>query len=160
MNGAVLLKNMKDAESNLPTDILARAVMSGKEYGWRRADVVATIRVAPSVGLAVLGGQVQFVVPDGTCELYWMNFDPTERKPQEPSDTYVSRSSEETLAALQRVMSHDLVQEGVSTFGILKQKQSQGIDLEQHLLFIVYLQTEKEAEQSPGGDSLKAAPLE
>ena len=143
---------MKDAEYMLPTDILSKAVLSGKEYGWRRQDIVDAIKAAASVGLAVLGGQVQFVLSDGTCELYWMNYDSTDRNPDEPWESFVNRSSEETLAGLQHIMSHDLVQEGVSNFGFLKEKQSQGVKLEDSLLFIVYFQTEKEAEPVNQGD--------
>jgi hypothetical protein len=155
LNSDVRLKNMKDAESKLPTNILEKAVISGNEYGWRRPDVVAVIKAAPSSGLAVLGGQIQFVVPDGTCELYWMNFDPTDRKPEESWEAYAIRSSEETLALVDGVMSVDLVQEGINHFGILKENQSQGLDLEQHLLFIVYFQAQEEAEQDAPADADK-----
>ena len=129
---------MKDVKSMLPPDVLAKAIISGNEYGWRRQDVFQAIAAATSVGLAILGGQVQFILPEGTCELYWMDYDPADRKPDEPWQSYVTRSGEETALALQRVMTKDLVQEGINHFALLKQKHSQGVCLEDFICFIVY----------------------
>jgi hypothetical protein len=144
-------RKMEDAEIKLPLDVLVRAVKRGNEYGWRRADIADAVSAAPSVGLALLGGQVQFVFPDGTCELYWKSYDPTSRRSGETWADYSRRSAEETLSALKRVMSEDLVQEGVDNSGFLREKQSQGIDLEKHLAFIAYFETEEEAERKPRG---------
>lgn len=139
---------MKDAELNLPADVLAKAVVSGNEYGWRKGDVIHAVEAARSVGLAVLGGQVQFVVPGATCELYWKEYGPTQRKPGESWESFAARSVEETLVSLERVMKNDLVQEGVSNFSLLRKWQAEGMNLEDQLLFIVYFQAEEEAEPS------------
>jgi hypothetical protein len=149
---------MTDTESILPTDVLSKAVLSGKEYGWHRQDIIDAIKAAGPVGLAVLGGQVQFVLPEGTCELYWISYDSTDRNPDEPWDSFVNRSSKETLLALDHIMSRDLVQEGVNNFGFLKEKQSQGANIEDSLLFIAYFQTEKEAEPGGAANSAKRRP--
>ena len=118
--------------------------MSGGESGWRRGDVLEAVRSAPSVGLAVLGGQVQFLLPDGTCELYWLDYDPPGRHRTEPFPTYAGRSSGETIAALQRVLAMDLVHEGVTSFKHLQRAEAQGVLLEGHLFFIVYFATAAE----------------
>lgn len=141
---------MKDPEQQLPPDVLAKAVMSGREYGWRRADIAAAIAAAPSVGLANVGGEVQFVLPDGTCELYWLGFGCADRVPEEPWDTYVSRSTKETLASLDKTLSHDLIKAGIENFTILREKHEHGVDLEQYLLFVAYFNAKEDAEQSPG----------
>lgn len=143
---------MKDAESLLPAEILSRAVRSGEEFGWRREDVADAIAAAPAAGLAVLGGQVQFRLPEGICELYWMPYEPSDRGDGESWESYTARSARETLNALQSVLSQDLVQEGVAAFEFLREKQSQGVDLQQHLLFLVVFQTREEARQARAGD--------
>ena len=139
-------------ELHLPREILAKAVMSGGESGWRRGDVLEAVRSAPSVGLAVLGGQVQFLLPDGTCELYWLDYDPSGRHRTEPFPAYAGRSSGETTAALQRVLAMDLVDEGVTSFKHLQRAEAQGVLLEDCLLFIVYFATAEEAGEANTGD--------
>lgn len=62
-------------EAILPPDIRALGDLRGNEYAWRRADLPRVFDAAKLAGLANLGGQVQFRLPDGTCELYWQNFD-------------------------------------------------------------------------------------
>ena len=56
-------------EKYLPAEILQKAILSGKEYGWKRHDFREVLEKAVKVGLGIIGGQVQFKLPDGTCEL-------------------------------------------------------------------------------------------
>jgi hypothetical protein len=53
---------------------------------------------AAASGLANLGGQAQFRIPDGTCDLYWLSLDSGERRPNETWESYVTRSAAEVLA--------------------------------------------------------------
>jgi hypothetical protein len=133
---------MKEAESQLPAGILSRAILSGREYGWRREDILEAIAAAPSAGLAVLGGQVQFVMPGTTCELYWMNYDPEERKENEIWAEYTERTAKETIKALRPVMKEDLVQIAVDHFEVLKNAKANGVCLDDYLLFILCFQSE------------------
>lgn len=123
----------------LPPQLRQTAVRSGNEYGWRRADVFAALDAARDAGLACLGGEVQFLFPDGTCELYWLSFDPDERRAGESDPEYVARSQEETRTRLLALLaSADLVGEGRRSFGFLKEKEDLGAPLEDHLVFICY----------------------
>lgn len=56
------------------------------EHGWRFEDLPALLAEARSLGIAVLGGQVQFKLPDSTCELYWQNADASPRRDGETWD--------------------------------------------------------------------------
>ncbi len=70
----------EEPERLLPESIRRKAVMSGQEWGWRKQDILGAIVAAKGAGLANIGGQVQFVFPDGTCELYWKSYDSADRK--------------------------------------------------------------------------------
>ena len=61
------LKNDRNRRKYLPTEILQKAIVSGKEYGRKRTDFKEVVDKAVEVGLGIIGGQVQFKLPDGTC---------------------------------------------------------------------------------------------
>ncbi len=132
----------------LPTEILQRAILSGKEYGWKRTDVKDVIDKAIKVGLGIIGGQVQIKLPDGTCELYWHNFDTTERKSRESWKDYCQRTKVECLNQFDELPTdNDLIKEGIRNFNFLKEKSENNIALKDFLIFILYfndLETEKE----------------
>lgn len=134
-----------DAEEKLPSEILQLAIHSGQEYGWRTEDVLATIEAARDAGLATLGGQVQFVFPDATAELYWLHYDPEERQFGEPWRNYVARSAMACQAGIWHILSHDdIVEEGKRIFPLLQLKEAEGVDLAAHLVFLVYFVDEAE----------------
>ena len=77
-------------EKYLPAEISQKAILSGQEYGWKRTDFKEVVDKAVEVGLGIIGGQVQFKLPDGTCELDWHKYDTTERKSEKIGKTTVS----------------------------------------------------------------------
>jgi hypothetical protein len=92
------------AELLLPEAVRHKASVSvGGEHAWRQRDVEEVLREAASVGLACLGGQVQFQTREGICEAYWLNFDPPSQRQGEPWSDYVSRSSNEALVGFLRL---------------------------------------------------------
>ena len=110
---------MTKQEKYLPTEILQKAIVSGQEYGWKRTDFREVVDKAVEVGLAIIGGQVQFRLPDGTCELYWHKYDTTERKPGEKWENYCQRSKNECLSQFEKLPTNsELIREGIesSTF--------------------------------------------
>jgi hypothetical protein len=126
-------------EERLPDDVRAKAVCSGREYGWRRKDIFEAIEGARRVGLASLGGQVQLVFPDGTCELYWLNYDPTDRRVDENWRDYAQRSCLETATALHRLLeTTDIVSEARKSFTLVRTKERTGTNLDDHVLFVCY----------------------
>ena len=134
---------MKDSllepESRLPADILQRATLRGNEYAWKRADLSMLFAAAETAGIANLGGQVQFRVPGGTCELYWQSFDSSGRRPGETAESWVSRSRQEAEATLLRIPSDaELVAEGLAQFDFLRGKAAEGVDVKEALCFVCY----------------------
>jgi hypothetical protein len=90
---------MAHPEERLPAYLRAKAVRSGNEFGWHRDSVLRTLAAARDAGLACLGGQVQFLFDDGTCELYWLNFDSSKRAALSWNQT-MGFAADELLAAL------------------------------------------------------------
>lgn len=60
-----------DDEALLPPTVLAKATIINNEYAWPFADVEEAIVAAQALGLANLGGNPQFRLPDGIYDLYW-----------------------------------------------------------------------------------------
>jgi len=126
-------------EKYLPTEILQKAIVSGKEYGWKRTDFKEVIDKAVDVGLGIIGGQVQFKLPDGTCELYWHKYDTTDRKSDENWQDYCLRTKEECLNQFDKIPNDsELIIEGIESFEFLKEKSKIKIPLEDYLIFILY----------------------
>ncbi|WP_026954365.1 Imm40 family immunity protein [Algoriphagus vanfongensis] len=126
-------------EKYLPTEILQKAIVSGREYGWKRTDFRLVIDKAIEVGLTIIGGQVQFKLPDGTCELYWQKYDTAERKPGENWDDYCQRTKRECLRQFEKFPTDsELVKEGIECFDFLKEKSKTELNLKDYLIFILY----------------------
>lgn len=110
-------------EKYLPDEILQKAIVSGKEYGWKRPDFKETVNKAVELGLGIIGGQVQFKFPDGTCELYWHSYDTTDRKSGEKWSEYCQRSKSECLKQFEKLPSdNELIKEGIVNFDFLRVK--------------------------------------
>jgi len=71
---------MEIEERFFPKNILALATKSGKEFGWKKVDFENVVNIAVTAGLAIVGGQVQYIFEDGTCEAYWLDYDSTNVK--------------------------------------------------------------------------------
>ena len=137
---------MKAVEKLLPASIKAKAIRNGREYGWKKEDVEKVLDAARRLKLASLGGQVQFLLPDGTCELYWLTYDPSEKLQKETWKVYATRSIKESRAKFRQLCkSTDFVGEGIRSFDFLEQKvKEKQIDLSQYLTFIISLVDERE----------------
>ncbi len=128
-------------EHLLSAELLDKAIRSGNEYGWSFEDLPTVLAHARTRGLAVIGGQVQFALPDGTCELYWQNVDSSPRLQGESWISFVERSHEEVRQGLDRLPEPEpLVAEGIENFSFLEAKARAGIDLKQFLCFICYFE--------------------
>ncbi len=126
-------------EKYLPNEILQRAIVSGKEYGWKRTDFTKVVKKAIDVGLGIIGGQVQFKLPDGTCELYWHKYDTTDRKSGENWREYCQRTKEECLSQFGNIPTDlELIEEGIKSFDFLKEKSKTNIQIGDYLIFILY----------------------
>jgi lactate dehydrogenase-like 2-hydroxyacid dehydrogenase len=106
----------KIEEKYLPNEILQKAIVSGKEYGWKRDDFKEVVDKTVEIGLGIIGGQVQFKFQDGTCELYWHKYDTTERKPGENWNDYCQRTKKECLSQFEKLPTDtELINEGIQS---------------------------------------------
>lgn len=129
---------MENPEHRLPKEILDKAVKSGDEYGWRESDFLQVVEYARGNFMALLGGQIQYALPDGTCELYWLEYDPQERQPDESWINYCNRTADETTKKFKLLISKDIEGEALASFDFLKTKKESGINLNEYLTFILY----------------------
>jgi hypothetical protein len=125
-------------EKRLSETILKKAIKSGNEFGWRQADFLETIETARKLKLGIVGGQVQYVLPDGTCELYWLAYDPTQRQPGEDWIKYCNRTADEVINKFKDLVTKTDFEKEALTFDFLRDKKSKGIDIEDYKTFIVY----------------------
>jgi hypothetical protein len=127
-------------EAILPPAVLARATLRGNEYAWPFEAVEETIFAAQASGLATLGGQAQFRIPDGTCEMYWLDASASDRRDGEPWSDFVARSAREVLAGFrQKVVPADFLAEA-RQWPILHEKIEAGVNVMDYLCFVLYVQ--------------------
>ncbi len=96
------------------------------------------LKHAAAEGLACIGGQFQWVFPDGTCEAYWLNADPSPRQPTETWSNFVSRCEQQVLEGFSRLVSTVNFDAEAERFDFLKTKRAQGVSIADHLLFVAY----------------------
>ena len=125
-------------ETKLPKYILEKAIKSNNEFGWRENDVVEVINIAVENGLAILGGQVQFVFEDGTCELYWLNYNSNDKLNNENWSEYSRRTANECVQKLGKIASRNIESEAIEFFDFLKNKKNNGKEIYQNMIFILY----------------------
>ena len=113
-------------EQRLPKSILDKAIKSINEFGWRQEDFLEVIEAAKQTHLAIIGGQVQYVLPDGTCELYWLSYDPTDRQLNETWLTYCDRTANECLEKFNKLIATTDIEKEALTFPFLSDKKKNG----------------------------------
>ena len=133
-----------EPEEKLPKELLEKSKISGKEYGWRKIDFPLVIEAAVENKLAIIGGQVQFIFNDGTCELYWEKYDTKGKSTLENWKQYVKRTAQECAEQFNKISDEDrLIKEGINNFDFLKEKSNnEKINLKEHLWFIIYFEEE------------------
>lgn len=124
--------------TELPSHLLALAVPSGNEFGWRSSDFLMVLRSAAAEGFACLGGQFQWVLPDGRCEPYWLNADASPRQPGESWTTYVHRTEAEVAEGFEFLLRTTDFDTEVEKWQYLKEKKAQGVPVNDYLVFIAY----------------------
>jgi hypothetical protein len=128
----------------LPEELAAGAVISGNEYGWPLSLFPETARCAEALGYACLGGQFQFLTPVGTCEMYWLAADSSDRKSTESWDSYCRRSNAEVLDKFSTIVSETDFLAEAAKWEVLEVEIERGLDVLATLVFVAYFVTEKE----------------
>jgi hypothetical protein len=125
-------------EKRLPGIILNKAIKSGNEFGWLQTDFIETIETARELKIGIVGGQVQYVFQDGTCELYWLSYDSSERRVGEDWINYCNRTSDETIKKFKELITKTDFEKETSSFDFLRDKKSKGVNIEDNKVFIIY----------------------
>ena len=127
----------------LPKDITNGASLRGNEYGWSLSEFPNAVAKAEAHGFACLGGQFQFRLQDGgTCEMYWLNADPTERQPNEAWADYVHRSCSEVMQRFGEIAAERDFTGEASNWPSLRDAIERS--LPDALVFVAYFITESE----------------
>jgi hypothetical protein len=77
-----------DLHMNDPPEMMIRVTMrsvacrSDNQWGWRPEAMPSVIEAAERADLPNIGGQLQFLTPDGICECYWVEVDALAMSPR------------------------------------------------------------------------------
>ena len=138
----VVILSLAVIENLLPKAVLAKATRTGNELAWPLADVPEVINAAETRLLANLGGQPQFVYPEGTCEPFWLNADADSRREDETWEEYVRRSADEIRTGFKRIVSETDFEKEARSFSFLAKKLERGEDVMSQLRFVLYFADE------------------
>jgi hypothetical protein len=136
------------SKSSLPDIMMTSAISSGEEFGWPISDFETICTLALSNNLACLGGQFQWLFPDGTCEAYWLNADSAPKSKNEDWCEYVKRSNTEVLRNFQTLINSVDFDLEAKKFEFLNAKIAEGTPINNNLIFIAYFISESEHENA------------
>jgi len=130
--------------SDLPPDIAHGASLRGNEYAWDINAFPNALTKAEALGYACLGGQFQFRLDNGTCEMYWLNADCNERVPDESWLNYCRRSCTEVLSAFKNLATNTDFKKEALNWPDIEAAITRGIDPLRWLVFVAYFVNETE----------------
>ncbi len=127
-------------EIELPEEIKSKAnITESVEFAWRKSEFEEAITSAKENNLASIGGQAQFIFPNATCELYWINFDSNDQEPDESWESYVKRSADEVLSVFHKVIDETDFRKEALEFSFIKNKiETEEIDPLNYPWFVGY----------------------
>jgi hypothetical protein len=131
-------------EYELPPKIAEGARLGGNEYGWHPALFPEALANAQTLGYACTGGQFQFRLNNGTCEMYWLSADSDPRHEAESWLTYCERSCSEVKAGFQKLMSETDFRKQAQEWPPVKEAMAHGLDPIEKLVFVAYFVDEPE----------------
>lgn len=122
-------------DRGLPPELTAGAQLRGNEYAWGTAAFPAALMQAPHYGYACLGGQFQFRLPEGTCEMYWLNADSSGRKLDEHWHDYCRRCCAEVLEAFLAMLKSTDFRAEAANWPSVRELMAPGSDPAAYLVF-------------------------
>ncbi len=137
---------MAALERRLALEVQALADWKSGEAAWRRADLQRLGDSARAAGLATRGGQVQLRLAGAAHELYWQDYDPSERRACETWLDYVDRTWREMLFLVAGLAPDQAIIDGARR---IKPALAQIGDAEalNGLWFVVYLEAGADADR-------------
>lgn len=135
-----------DPEMLLPGTLRSAACRSDNEWGWKPEAIPLVIDEAEKLGLLNVGGQLQFLMPEGTCECYWVEVDALMGEPD--GLPWAERVALAAAAARQKMADisrrYDFIEEGRKAFAApFAAYEATGGDVRDRMCFIWYLQTDR-----------------
>jgi hypothetical protein len=133
-----------EEEKLFPKELREKQLKStGNQRAWKFKDIPQVVKVCHELGFAILGGQTEFFLPDKTCELYWLQADPTKRVKGESWTQYVDRSCSEFSQLIKKLLDEtDFEKLGMEHFDFLKKKKEAGVNFLNYLCFEIYIMSE------------------
>jgi hypothetical protein len=130
-------------ETLLPETIRSAACRSDNEWGWQPEAIPLVIDEAEKGGLLNVGGQLQFLMPEGICECYWVEVDALTGEPE--GLTWAERVALAANTARQKMADvsrrYDFIQEGRKAFTApFAAYEAAGGDIRDRMCFIWYLE--------------------
>jgi hypothetical protein len=132
-------------EDDLPPEVLIGATLRGNEFGWTVASFPHALQKAEKYRLACLGGQFQFRVEEGTCEMYWLESNSSKRGVTESWVDYCHRSCNEVREDFDRLVEMTDFIEKASDWPLLRKKIAEGFNVMSSLVFVAYFINESES---------------
>lgn len=143
-------------EYRLPVELLEISIQNGSEYGWRKNDFLNVIEAARKLQIGIEGGLVQYVFEEGTCELHWLHYFTDRIKKGENWAGYCNRTAKEATDAFNKIIREkNIKKEAIDNFELAKIKSEEGIDIDNHQLFIISFEDKYE-----NTDKVEAPPAE
>ncbi len=127
---------------NFPESTLYGAIRHSNEYCWKPEDFARALSEATDRGLACLGGQFQFQLPQCTCELYWLNADSTPKQPSESWMVYVLRAASEVKAKFDDICQKADFLAEAEQWDCLREQKEKGVHVLDALRFVAYFEQE------------------
>lgn len=137
----------------LLTDTLRfAACRNGREWGLQPDAIPFVIGEAEKLGLVNVGGQLQFLMPEDTCECFWVEVNALIGEPD--GLTGVERVAFSAASARQQMIEinhlYDFVEEGRRAFAdTFAAYEATGGNVGDRMCFIWYLQAEPSVMASP-----------
>lgn len=131
-----------DPEDGLSSELRKSAVRSGREWGWPLGFIPRVIDEAEKLDLLSLGGQLQFLLPAGICECYWVSVEALDQEPAGLGWTarvaFAATNARQQFEGLKR--RHDFIVEGRKAFGeYFEAFEAGGGNLNEAMYFVWYL---------------------
>jgi hypothetical protein len=131
-------------EHKLPPEIVKGARLRGNEYGWEVLSFPEALTSAIVQQYACIGGQFQFRLETGTCEMYWLSADSDSRRAGEAWVEYSERSCSEVRSGFEKLISETDFRKQAEEWLPVREAMAQGIDPIQRLVFVAYFVDEAE----------------
>ncbi len=129
--------------------ILAEATHTGVAQAggwyWKPSELPVVFQKAKELKIASIGGDAEFLFPDGIYDLYWISINHKDKAGNETWEEYVIRSNDESLALLgNQIQTVDFRKVAAELSFVRERTLDKGIDPLDYLYYEIYFNSEQE----------------